>query len=461
MYDVIIIGAGVSGCAIARELSRFKADICVLEREEDVCCGTSKANSGIVHAGFDARKGTLKAQLNVLGNEKMGVLSKELNIPFIRNGSLVICTKEEDRSKLTALYENGIENGVSGLRVIDREEVLNLEPHVNQEVVAALYAPTGGIICPFELTIGLAENACTNGAAFVFNAEVTGIAREKNYYCVETKAGNFLSKMIVNAAGVYADKIHGMVSKKPMDITPRRGEYLLLDKSAGKHVRHTVFPVPDQYGKGVLVTPTVHGNLLIGPTAEDIKSPEGVDTTAVGLKKIGEQSGRIISDIPYSQVITSFAGVRAQEKGGDFQIGETEPFFFDCAGIASPGLSCAPAIGELVAGLAVQRLSLEKKEVFHERRTAIKEAAQGAVICRCEQVTEGEIREAIRRIPGAKSLDGVKRRTRAGMGRCQSGFCMPRAADILSKELGIDLCQVTKAGGNSRILTSKTKEERQ
>ena len=473
-YDIAIIGAGVSGTAIARELSRYQTKICVLEREEDVCCGTSKANSAIIHAGYDAEPGSLKAKLNLRGNQMMDQLAKDLDFPFRRNGSLVLCLDEKDLLNLQKLYERGIANGVKGLQILNKEEVRAMEPNISDQTVAALYAPTGGIVCPFHVTIAFAENACANGTVFHFNTEVKNITRRQNIWEIETTKGTFEAGCIINAAGVYADKLHNMVSQKKIHITPRKGEYCLLDKTAGTHVSHTVFTLPGKLGKGVLVTPTVHGNLLIGPTAADIEDKEGVNTTREGLDEVLQKSAASVKNIPARQVITSFAGLRAHEDGDDFIIGETEKDFIDCAGIESPGLSSAPAIGEMVAELLKEKYNLKEKEdfistrkgitdpskVFLEERNALihREPAYGNIICRCEMVTEGEIIDAIRRPLGAKSLDGVKRRTRAGMGRCQSGFCSPRVMEILARELDIPVEEITKSGGNSRIIEGVNKD---
>ena len=478
MYDVVIIGAGVSGCAIARELSRYDIKIAVLEKNEDVCTQTSKANSGIVHAGHDARCGTLKARLNVKGNEMMEKLSKELDFPFKRNGSLVVCTEEEDLPKLKGLLENGRKNGVPGLKILCREEIKAMEPHISDDALYALYAPTGGIVCPFELNIALAENACENGAGFYFNTEVEKVEMLETGYRIHTQnlgeEQNFDTRVVVNAAGVYADEIHNMVGDEELKIVPRRGEYFLLDKQAGGHVSSTVFALPGIYGKGVLVTPTVHGNLLVGPTAIDCKNKEGTMTTSEGLDFVRRESGRTVKDIPFHQVITSFAGLRANEKSHDFVIEEVKPGFIDCAGIASPGLSSCPAIGEMVAAMAEEKYGFRKKENFtayrrgilrpgsmteEEKNRLVKENPDyGTIVCRCEMITEGEVRDAVRRPLGAKSMDGIKRRTRAGMGRCQSGFCSPRVMEILAEELDIDMLHVTKSGGGSRMMTGKTKD---
>ena len=475
MYDVIIIGAGVTGCAAARWLSRYDAHVCVLEKEEDVCCGTSKANSAIVHAGFDAENGSLMAKLNVRGSEMMEALSKELDFSYNRCGSLVVCLSEEDRPKLQALYENGLKNGVKGLEIIDRKRLVELEPNVSDDAVAALWAPTGAICCPFEMTLAFAENAVQNGVEFCFDTEVQSLCRTGEGWIVRTNNGTFRSRAIVNAAGVYADVFHNAVCEKPIHITPRRGDYCLLDHSAEGFVRHTVFQLPGKFGKGVLVSPTVHGNVIVGPTAIDITDREGTNTTAAGLNEVVQKAGLSMKNLPMRQTITSFAGLRAHEDGHEFLIGESAQDFFDCAGIESPGLSSAPAIGELVAGMLRKKYGFAEKRDFVATRKGIldpktlsteawnaliqKEPAYGQIICRCESVTEGEILDAIRRPLGAKSLDGVKRRTRAGMGRCQAGFCSPRVMEILSRERNVPLSSITKNGAGSELIVGVTKDK--
>ena len=475
MLDVIIIGAGVSGCAAARELSRYQADILVLDKEEDVCCGTTKANSAIVHAGFDAEHGSLMAKLNVEGSEMMPALSKELDFSYEQCGSLVVCLSEDDRPRLEALYENGVKNGVRDLRIIERDELVGMEPNISDNAVAALWAPTGAIVCPFGLTYALAENAAKNGVKFQFDTEVTGLEKLENGWRVLTNQGTFETKVVVNAAGVHADELHNIAdSAHPMTIIPRRGDYFLLDHAAAEHVHHTIFQLPGKYGKGVLVSPTAHGNLLIGPTAIDIENKEGTNTTADGLNDVREKSGLAVKNLPLRQTITSFAGLRAHDPRHDFTIQESAPGFVDCAGIESPGLSSGPAIGKMVAGIVNGILKAEEKADFDPTRKGIlnpqklsfeeraeliqQNPAYGQIICRCESVTEGEIVDAIHRVPGARSLDGVKRRVRAGMGRCQAGFCSPRTMEILARELGVDQSEITKSGGASKIIVGVNKD---
>ncbi|MDD3367314.1 MAG: NAD(P)/FAD-dependent oxidoreductase [Lachnospiraceae bacterium] len=470
MYDVTVIGGGVIGSAIARELSKYQMNICVLEKEEDVCSGTSKANSAIVHAGYDAMPGTLKAKLNVEGNAMMDQLSKDLEFDFKRNTSIVLCFSEEDRPNLVKLYERGVANGVPGVKILNGDEVRELEPNVSKTVVAALLAPTGGIVCPFGLTIALAENACENGVEFKFNTEVKNIAKTDEGFSVETNQGTIRSKYIVNAAGVYADVMHNMVSSKKLHIVPRRGEYCLLDKEAGKHVSATIFQLPGKYGKGILVTPTVHGNLLVGPTAVDQDDKENTATTAEGLAEACEKATLSVDGVPFRQVITSFSGLRAHEDGDEFIIGEAEdaPGFFDAAGIESPGLSSAPAIGVYLAEMIANKAVVSKKAEFkatrkgfvkaaslpvEERAELIKERPDyGTIICRCENISEGEIVDAINRPLGARSMDAIKRRVRQGMGRCQGGFCTPKAMEILSRETGIKMEEICKNRKGSELI---------
>ena len=471
-YDVTIIGGGVTGAAVARELSRYQLKTCLVERTEDVCSGTSKANSAIVHAGYDAATGSIKAAMNVEGNRLMEELSKDLDFSFRRNGSLVLCFSEDDRPALQALYERGIANGVPDLKIISGDEVRAMEPNVTDEVVAALYAPTGGIVCPFGLTIALAENACDNGVEFKFLTEVTNITRIEGGYQLSIKGKeDITTRFVVNAAGVYADVFHNTVSEHKIEIVPRKGDYCLLDQEAGKHVDKTIFQLPGKYGKGILVAPTIHGNLLIGPTATDIEDKEGTYTTAAELAEAMKKSAISVKNIPYRQVITSFSGLRAHEASDEFIIGEAAEGFFDAAGIESPGLSSAPAIGLHLAKMIAEKAGAKEKTDFiatrkgiphvsamarEERAALIKERPDyGTIVCRCENVSEGEIVDSIRRTLGAKSLDGIKRRVRQGMGRCQAGFCTPRTMEILSRETGIPMEEICKNQPGSEMITGE------
>lgn len=477
MFDVTIIGSGVIGSIIARELSRYKLDICVIEADSDVANGTSKANSAIIHAGFDAKPGTLKGKLNAKGNKMFDKLSKELDFPFKRIGSLVLCFDKNDMDNLYELKKQGEQNGVPNLQILSGEKVKKMEPNISDNVVAALYAPTGGIVCPYEMTIALAENAADNGAKFKFDTKVLSVEKNNTFYKIKTTKGTVESKLVINAAGVFADEINNMVSSKKIHIIPRRGQYCLFDKAVGGTVSRTIFQLPTKMGKGVLVTPTVDGNLLIGPDAEDIDNKTDVTTTSKGLDFVIERAGLSIKQVPMRQVITSFSGLRAHSTLGDFIIGEAEDAkgFINVAGIESPGLSSAPAIADMVVKIVADNLHPNKNDKFNPIRKGIpkfremsneerkkliaKDPKYGKIICRCETVTEGEIVNSINRTLGARSLDGVKKRTRAGMGRCQSGFCSPRVVEILSRELGISPEDVTKSGKHSNILVGKDKED--
>lgn len=475
MYDAAIIGAGVIGCAIARELSKYSLKACVIERNDDVCEGTSKANSGIIHAGFDARPGTLKAKMNVRGNAMMDQLAKELDIPFVRNGSLVVRTQDQERDVLERLLEQAATNQVPDVRILNRDALIAIEPNLSDDVVEALYAPTGGIVCPFHMTIAFAENAHENGVEFFLNTKVTNIRKVDAHFIIDTTNGTFSSNIVVNAAGVYADDINNFVSDDALHITARRGEYMLLDKAAGDHVTHTIFQLPRKLGKGVLVTPTIHGNLLVGPTASDIEDKDSVATTAEYLDSLGPSASQAVKNLPLRQVITSFAGLRAHEACGDFILGEADDVggFFNAAGIASPGLSSAPAIGEFLAKQIADKLDLQPNTNFNpirkgilcpdtlsiaERNELIKKfPAYGNIICRCEMITEGEILDAIHRPLGARTLDAVKRRTRAGMGRCQSGFCSPKVMEILVRETSLPMTEISKHGAASTYVVGTNK----
>lgn len=477
MYDAVIIGGGAVGCAVARWLSRYRLRICLLERGEDVCMGTSKANSAICHAGFDAPVGSAKARFNVEGSRMMEALSRQLDFPYRRCGALVLCFNETDIPRLEELKARGECNGVEGLTVLDRDALRRQEPRVAPEAVAALYAPTSAIICPFGMTIALAENAAHNGVAFRFDTRVERIRRTQAGYTLETNRGTMETRAVISAAGVWGDVLHNQVCSDTARIVPRRGEYCLLDRKDGGLVQRTVFQLPGPMGKGVLVTPTVHGNLLVGPTAADQEQRDLTATTAEGLAFAQDMARKSVPGLPLRDVITSFAGLRAHlaEGDDDFRVGQPVPGYFEALGIESPGLSSAPAIGAYLAEQAAAYLNARQKQNFdpvrrdivhlrelpfaRRQRLAEENPAYGNIVCRCEGISEGEIVDAIHRVPGARSLDGVKRRVRAGMGRCQGGFCTPRVMEILARELGIPQTELTKNGGTSRLLTGRTKEE--
>lgn len=476
IYDVTIIGAGVTGALTARELSKYDVKVCLVERDTDAAAGTSKANSGIIHSGYDARPGSLKARLNVRGNEMMDRISRELDVPFKRIGSLVLAFHETDLPILSKLHQQGIQNHVKDLEVLDKERTRLMEPALPDTILGALFAPAAGIICPYGLTIGAVENAVRNGVALKLDSAVEGISKKERLFHIRTDRETILSRFVVNAAGVYADAISSMVGDDQYSITPRKGEYLLLDKNQGKLVSKVIFQPPGMKGKGILVTPTVDGNLLIGPNANEVWDREDTSTTSWGLHEIIQTAAKSVPGLNIRQGITSFAGLRATTSCHDFIIQESETVggFIHAAGIESPGLTAAPAIAEYItkllekAGLPLSpktRHDPYRKSIHpfrdmtdEEREAVIKQNKQyGKIVCRCEIVTEGEIVESINRPAGARTLDGVKRRTRAGMGRCQGGFCTPGVMKILSRELGIPLQNITKMGGGSEILTGKTK----
>lgn len=462
MYDVIIIGGGVTGCAAAAELAKYQLDVCLVEKESDVCEGTSKANSAIVHAGFDAEPDTLKAKLNVRGNAMIAELSDKLDFAFKNNGAMVLCFEEDRLTDLKKLREKGEKNGVAGLEILSGDEARAREPRLSKEVKYALYAPTSGIVCPFEMTLAFAENAYSNGVEFRLSTEVTAIEKISEGWKVTTDKGEILGRYIFNCAGVYADKIAEMANAGDFRIIPRKGEYMLMDKDAGETVSHTIFQLPTKMGKGVLVTPTVHGNLLVGPTAEDIDDKENTSTTAGGLAEIRAKSALSVEGLPFGKVITGFTGLRAVGDTNDFIINEGAEGFFNAAGIESPGLTSAPAIAEMLREMLSKKTDLTPKtdhidtrkgvvhfaELSREEQNALiaKDPTYGNIVCRCETITEGEIRDAINRPLGAVTLDGVKRRTRAGMGRCQAGFCSPKTILLLAEKLGCGIGGVRKTG---------------
>lgn len=478
MYDVVIIGAGVTGCCIARELSKYEVNACVLEKGDDVASGTSKGNSGVIHSGFDAKPGTAMARFNVEGNKLMWARAEELDFPVKKNGALVVCTVESERHKLDDLLEQANKNGVPGVVILERDEVLKMEPNLTDKTVAALYAPTGGVICPFNLAIAMAENANDNNVEFKFETEALDIKKIPGGYEILTNNGSIKTTSIVNAAGVYADKFHNMVSEAKIHITARKGEYLLFDKDLGNVFTASVFPLPGIMGKGILTAPTIHGNLYVGPSSHDVEDKESLNTTQDVLADLVEKikTNHLCKvKLPMNQVITSFSGLRAHEDNHEFIVTEVvdAPLFFDAAGIESPGLTSAPAIRVYLSELIAKRMHLDVNKNFKPRRRGVlkfekltnddknkliqEKPEYGNVVCRCEMITEGEIIDAIHRPLGAKSMDSVKRRTRSGMGRCQAGFCTPKTMTILARELGIELSEVTKKGGKSFLVTGRNK----
>lgn len=476
MYDVAIIGAGVVGGMIARTLSAYDLKICILEKANDVAMGATKANSAIVHAGFDAKEGSLKAKLNVQGSKMMKKVAEELGVKYKNNGSLVIGFNDGDRATIEELLERGNKNGVDGLRIVEAEELKELEPNLSDNVICALYAPTGAIICPYELAVAAIGNAMDNGAELKTSFEVCKLIEIEDGYRISSETDSIEAKFVVNAAGVYSDSIAAMAGDDSFKISPRRGEYILLDKECGELVHNTIFRTPSKMGKGILISPTVDGNMLTGPTSVDIEDKDDTSTTAEGFAQIIKEANENVDGIPYNKTITSFCGLRATGDTGDFIINSPKKRFVNAAGIESPGLSASPAIGLMVKDiLAEQGLTFKEKENFNPIRKAMhsfreatmeeknkvieKDKAFGKIICRCEGVTEGEILEAIRTNPKPSDLDGVKRRTRAQMGRCQGGFCSPYIIKLLAKEMNVSNEEITKCGGKSKLIVGKTKEE--
>ena len=474
MYDVAIIGAGVVGGLIARELSRYNLSVVLLEKENDVAIGASKANSGIVHAGFDAAEGSLKARFNVLGCGMMKKVTEELGVAYKNNGSIVIADSEESLEIVNSLYERGIKNGVPDLRVLSEAELKEMLPMVNG--IGALYAPSAGIVCPYGLATAAIGNAMDNGVELIRNFAVDRIEKQDDAFTVYCGEKTVNAKFVVNAAGVFSDDIARMVGDDHFSINARAGEYILLDKEAGTMFEQTVFGAPSKMGKGVLVSPTVHGNMLLGPTAIDIDDKNDTATTDEGLQKVLECVKHMVNGVPTYKAITSFCGLRSTPDTHDFVIEESRHTkgFLHVAGIESPGLTSSPAIAEYVVTLLLDMgLTLIKKDNFNpyrkstesfkelsieEKNEIIKrDSRYGHIICRCESITEGEIVDAIHRNPGAVDIDGIKRRTRSGMGRCQGGFCMPVISEILARELGTEITDITKNGPGSHILTGKTK----
>ena len=476
MYDVIIIGCGVVGAACAYSLSRYDLKIAVLERSNDVANGTTKANSAIIHAGYDPVPGTLMARLNVQGAAMAGEICRKLDVPYRQCGSMVLAFSDEDLEHIQKLYQRGTANGVPGMSLLTGEEARALEPQLAPEVKGALLANSAGIICPWEYALAMAETAVRNGVELKRETRVTGLRRVEGGYAVATDKGVFSARYVLCAAGVDSGEVHGFLEEPGYTIVPTRGQYYLLDKNEGGRVDRVIFQCPNEKGKGVLVSPTVHGNLLVGPDAEVVTGAHDTAVTAEGLAAIAEAARRSVPGVDLRANIRNFAGVRANCKGDDFLIGESRenPGFFHLSAIKSPGLSAAPAIGEYMVELLEKAgLSLSLREHFVDERRRVKfrelsqeeknelirrEPAFGRVICRCETITEGEIVAALHSPIPPRSLNGVKRRCGAGMGRCQGGFCSPRVHELISRELGIPFPDVCLEEDNSPLLVGETKQ---
>ena len=475
IYDVVIVGAGVIGGMLARELSRYELSVALLEKENDVAMAASRANSGIVHGGYDPVPGTLKAKLNSEGVELLFEAANQLHVPCKRNGSMVCAFSPEEEPLIHELYQQGQENHIPGLKILSGDEARAIEPNLSEAVTKVLHVTNAGIVCPYDLTIAAIGNAMDNGVNLICNFKVENISRENDIFTVASAKGQLVhSRYLVNCAGGYSDAVARMAGDDFFNIIPRAGEYMLLDKMEGGRVSHTLFQCPTAEGKGILVSPTVDGNLLVGPTAKVVATPDSDDTTPAGLAEVERLATKSVPSVNFRQVITSFTGVRASTKGGEFILKASDhvPGLVHAGAVDSPGLTCCVSIARyLVNILSEQGITLNAKENWNgcrknphafremtddEKNTYIQEHPEfGKIVCRCETVTEGEILQAIKMNPPATDMDGVKRRTRSGMGRCQGGFCGPYIMELLSRELGIPMEQVTKFGGDSRMVIGR------
>ncbi len=476
IYDVIIIGGGVTGCSIARTLSKYNLNICLLEKEAEIAVGTTKANSGVIHAGYASPRDYIKRHLCIEGNKMYTQAAEELNFPFKRIGSFVVALEDNQIKQLEEERKKGTEDGVPGLEVIlDKKKIKQMEPNLTDEVVGVLHAPSAGLASPYELTFALAENAVMNGAKFFRNHEVVKIKHQDYIFTVRTFAGEFQGRNLINASGLYAARISRMLGLDYFSIMPRKGEYILFDRNAIQ-LNKILFPIPTKVSKGILVCPTLHGNTFIGPNAQNITDRENISTTTAGLKEILEGGMKLVPNIPARSSIRNFAGLRAVPDTYDFIIDNTDVYgFINVAGILSPGLTATFAIAEkVVEFLELLGVELKVKEDYNPIRPKperfkdftkeeldikIKEdPAWGRIICRCETIPEKEIINAIHAPVGANTVDGVKFRCRPGMGRCQGGFCRPRVIEILSRELNKKYEEITKSGEDTNILMGKTKD---
>jgi glycerol-3-phosphate dehydrogenase len=477
-YDAVIIGAGVVGCLTARELAKYDIKVALVEKNNDVAMATTKANSGIVHAGFDARPGTVKARLNVQGCEMMEETCSTLFVAYKKTGSLVIAIGPDQEKTLKDLYDRGIKNGVKGMEIIDQKKVREMEPNISPDVTAALYAPTAGVVSPYDLAIAAAECAVGNGVEYFRNYNVKKIEKPGEFFIITPENGDPIeARYIINCAGLYSQEIAKMIGDESIHLIGRLGEYGLLDKNCGKLVNNVIFQCPTEMGKGILVTQTAHGNILVGPTSVDVQDKDDTSVRASALNEVFKTAQKSVPSVSIRDMITSFAGIRAHDESSDFIIGpsDKDPSFINAAGIESPGLAASPAIALELEKILIEQMgsapakkqgySNSRKKPVHfasmsndERLELIKkDPAYARIVCRCETVTEGEIRDAIKAPAGARDVDGVKRRTRAGMGRCQGGFCGSKVMEILSNELGLSYNQIQKFGDGSDIIYERTK----
>ena len=475
IYDVAVAGGGVIGGMVARELTKYHLSICILEKENDVACGASKANSGIVHGGYDPEPDTLKAKMNTLGVEKLFETAKQLHVPIIRNGSMVCAFSAEEDETVKALYQRGLVNNIPDMKILTGDEARAVEPNLSKEITSVLWVRNAGIVCPYDLTIAAVGNAMDNGAALRLNFEIAKVEKKDGLFVITSATGETVTaKYLINCAGCGSDKVARLCGDDSFTIIPRGGEYLLLDKTEGQRVGHTIFQCPSKEGKGILVSPTVDGNLLVGPTAGVVENAECKDTTPEGIAMVTKLSSKSVPTVQFRNVITSFTGIRSSEKNGDFIIGFSEKAenLLNVAAIDSPGLTSCVAIAEYVvqimknAGVELTENKTfdgtrENPHAFREMSDEEKDAyikqhpAYGKIVCRCETVSEGEIRYVLRVNPPAQDMDGVKRRTRSGMGRCQGGFCGPYVMKLIAEERGIAKEEVTKNGKGSEMVMGK------
>jgi glycerol-3-phosphate dehydrogenase len=470
IYDVVIVGAGVTGTAIARKLSEYTLSVAVVEKNVDVSFGVSKANSGIIHAGFHHKPEALKTKLEIQGNKMFDTLKEELNFPFKRVGIIVIAFSYEEMKVIEVLHNQGIKNGVEEIVICSREKIHLLEPGLNEDVVGGLYAPSGGIIEPYQFVFSLIESAQKNGVTLYTGFHVERAEYSEGFYTLYSTYNEKLrARYVINAAGLYADEVSRIFHAEEFTIMPRKGEEYILEKNATGFPRHVVFPVPSKNSKGILIIPTVEGTMMIGPTAEDIQNKSDNATTYRNLERVFSMAMKMIPVISKKEIITSFVGTRPTIKGNDFYIDMSQRAvnLVQVAGIQSPGLTASPAIAVYVENLLQKNgLILKKKkeyDPFIEKPKRIRECthkeikklieqdpAYGHVVCRCECVSEAEVVEAIKK--GHTTLDGIKFYTRAGMGRCQGGFCTYKLIKILMRETGMSVDEITKRGGKSFII---------
>ena len=471
MFDIIIIGAGVVGSMIARTLSKYKLDILVLEKENDVGNGASCANSAIIHSGYDPSPGSLKAVLNVRGNYLFDKVAEELDVEFIRNGSITLANTQEEVEILDSLVERAKLNGVD-VKILNHDELKKIEPSITDQVIKGLLAPTCGIINPFELVVAAMENAMDNGVKLHLCEEVESINNNVNVFIVKTNKNTYETKYVINCAGVYSDKVSEMVNEKYFTINPRRGEYFVLDHFDNSYVKHVLFNVPSSKGKGVLVSPTTNYNYLVGPSSEFVDYKEDVSTDKETLDLVKHNAYSLVDNLRLDKQIRLFSGVRAVSDTGDFVIEEVSPCFINVAGIQSPGLTASPAIAEMVEDMIKEKVLKEtynpirrplprlNKKTLEERTLLCRENPLfGKIVCRCEKISEGEIVDAIRRNCGATTVKGVKKRVRPGFGKCQGGFCEASVIKILARELGCSMQEIVYGKENAYILKERTKGE--